>query len=392
MTPQEFDYIRDLLKERSGLVLGDEKRYLIESRLTPVAREEGMESLSDLVTGLKGAGSEALRTKVTQAMTINESFFFRDKTPFENFKDIIVPAMLASPRSTSRTMRIWCAAASTGQEPYSLAIQIKELDDQLRGWNIEIVATDLSEEVLEKAKSGLYSQFEVQRGLPIQLMVKYFKQTGSLWQIDSSIRSMVKYQHFNLLDDYTPLGTFDVIFCRNVLIYFDPPTKSDMLGRMARRLRSDGFLALGAAETVIGISDDFMTVTGARGLYALQESAGTAASPPARVSAAATAATPISAVAQPVAPAAAPATSSPAKPMASGPRPAVAPAAAISASARPAPPVAAPAASTAPAPAVRPAPLGSAPALRPAVSVAPAPQAPAPQAPAPAGGIASRPV
>lgn len=303
MTPQEFDYIRDLLKERSGLVLGDEKRYLIESRLMPVVREEGMDSLSDLVTGLKGAQSEALRAKVTQAMTINESFFFRDKTPFENFKDIIVPAMLASPRSASRSMRIWCAASSTGQEPYSLAIQIKEMDDLFRGWNIEIVATDLSEEVLEKAKSGLYSQFEVQRGLPIQLLVKYFKQTGSLWQIDSSIRSMVKYRHFNLLDDYAALGLFDIIFCRNVLIYFDSPTKTDMLARMSRRMRSDGYLVLGAAETVIGISEEFTTVSGARGWYALQAGTGTAALPPASN---ATAAVAISAPASPMTSVAAP--------------------------------------------------------------------------------------
>ncbi len=307
MTPQEFDYIRDLLKERSGLVLGDEKRYLIESRLMPVVREEGMESLSDLVTGLKGAQSEALRAKITQAMTINESFFFRDKTPFENFKDIIVPAILATPRSASRSMRIWCAASSTGQEPYSLAIQIKEMDDLFRGWNIEIVATDLSEEVLEKAKSGLYSQFEVQRGLPIQLLVKYFKQTGSLWQIDSSIRSMVKYRHFNLLDDYTALGLFDIIFCRNVLIYFDSPTKTDMLARMSRRMRSDGYLVLGAAETVIGISDEFTTVSGARGWYVLQAGTGTAALPPASNATAAPAAMATSAMANPMASVAAPA-------------------------------------------------------------------------------------
>jgi chemotaxis protein methyltransferase CheR len=148
---------------------------------------------------------------------------------------------------------------------------------KLSGWNIEIVATDLSEEVLEKAKSGLYSQFEVQRGLPIQLMVKYFQQTGSLWQIDSSIRSMVNYKHFNLLDDYTVLGTFDIIFCRNVLIYFDPETKTDMLARMAKRLRPDGYLVLGAAETVIGISDDFKPATDARGLYVQQVAAAASA-------------------------------------------------------------------------------------------------------------------
>jgi len=279
VTPEEFDYLRELLNKSSGLVLADGKEYLVESRLLPVAREAGMDSLSELVAGLKLADSKDLQTKVTQAMTINESFFFRDKTPFENFKQIMVPAMLASPRAASRSMRIWCAAASTGQEPYSLAIQIREMEEQLRGWNIEIIATDLSQEVLEKAKAGLYSQFEVQRGLPIQMLVKYFQQTGSLWQIDSSIRSMVRYKHYNLLDDYTVLGTFDMIFCRNVLIYFGPETKRDMLARMAKRLRPDGYLVLGAAETVVGISDDYVPVSGARGLYALSASAGAAAAP-----------------------------------------------------------------------------------------------------------------
>ena len=143
MTPAEFDYLRDMLKQRSGLVLGEEKRYLLESRLMPVAREEGMESLSELVSALQKPDGESLRTKTTQTMTINESFFYRDKTPFENFRNIMVPAMLASPRAASRKLRIWCAASSTGQEPYSLAIEIKEMEAQLGGWNIEIVATDL---------------------------------------------------------------------------------------------------------------------------------------------------------------------------------------------------------------------------------------------------------
>ncbi len=279
MTPVDFNYLRDMLKQRSGLVLAEEKQYLLESRLMPVAREQNMESLSELVAALQKPDGESLRKTVTQAMTINESFFYRDKTPFENFRNIMIPAMLATPRAASRTLRIWCAAASTGQEPYSLAIEIKEMAAQLGNWNIEIVATDLSEEVLEKAKAGLYSQFEVQRGLPIQLMVKYFQQTGSLWQIDSSIRSMVSYKHFNLLDDYARLGTFDIIFCRNVLIYFDPPTKTDMLARMAQRLRPDGYLVLGAAETVIGISEEFKPVTDARGLYAMQVAAAAAAAP-----------------------------------------------------------------------------------------------------------------
>lgn len=272
MTPAEFDYMRAMLKEASGLVLSEQKQYLLESRLAPILRETGIESLSTLVAKLKLPGSEELQGSVVQAMTINESFFFRDKTPFENFTNIMLPALMASPRAVNRQLRIWCAAASTGQEPYSLAILLKEMEAELSGWNIEIIGTDLSEEVLEKAKAGLYSQFEVQRGLPIQLLVKYFQQTGSLWQIDSSIRSMVTYKHFNLLEDYTALGTFDIIFCRNVLIYFDPPTKSDMLSRMAARMRPSGYLVLGAAETVIGISEDFKPVSDARGLYALPPS------------------------------------------------------------------------------------------------------------------------
>ncbi len=333
MTQEEFDYLRDMLKARSGLILGDEKRYLLESRLMPVAREIGLESLSGLVSNLKTDVGDELREKITQAMTINESFFFRDKTPFDNFKNIMAPALLASSRAASRKMRIWCAASSTGQEPYSLAILIKEMSSQLAGWNIEIIGTDLSEEVLEKAKSGLYSQFEVQRGLPVQLMVKYFQQTGSMWQIDSSIRSMVTYKHFNLLEDYAPLGMFDIIFCRNVLIYFDPPTKSDMLGRMAKRMRPDGYLVLGAAETVIGISEQFKPLTDARGLYSLQAGAPASAVAPASMAPGVTPAAPAPAttpavpglstpLAKTAAPAAAPAAPAPAAPAAPAPAPA----------------------------------------------------------------------
>lgn len=278
MTPAEFDYIRGMLKEASGLVLSEKKQYLVESRLAPLLRDSGLETLSELIARVRAPDSGKLRERVVQAMTINESFFFRDKIPFDNFKNIMMPALMALPRAGNRQLRIWCAAASTGQEPYSLAILLKEMEDQLRGWNIEIIGTDLSEEVLEKAKAGLYSQFEVQRGLPIQMLVKYFQQIGSLWQIDSAIRSMVTYKHFNLLDDYTSLGTFDIIFCRNVLIYFDAPTKTDMLSRITTRMRPGAYLVLGAAETVIGISDDFKPVPDARGLYALPADAGELAS------------------------------------------------------------------------------------------------------------------
>ena len=166
-------------------------------------------------------------------MTTNESFFFRDKIPFEQFRNQVMPALLTA-RAMQRNIRIWCAAASTGQEPYSLAMCLKEMAAKVAGWRIEILGTDLSTEVLEKAKTGIYSQFEVQRGLPIQLLVKYFTQVGETWQVAPELRAMVQYKPLNLLHNFSHLGTFDVVFCRNVLIYFDQQTKVDVLDRMAK--------------------------------------------------------------------------------------------------------------------------------------------------------------
>jgi len=267
VTPLDYDFLRKCLKARSGLVLSADKQYLVESRLLPVARKAGIASLGDLVAALKIAPADALMIAVVEAMTTNESFFFRDKTPFDHFRETIMPALLAA-RRTSRSIRIWCAAASTGQESYSLAMSLKQMAREIAGLRIEIVATDLSNEVLEKARQGLYSQFEVQRGLPIQLLIKHFTQVGELWQIAPDIRAMVKYQQLNLLQDFSRLGLFDVIFCRNVLIYFDQPTKVDVLNRLARATASDGFLVLGAAETVVGLTDSFKTLADKRGLYA----------------------------------------------------------------------------------------------------------------------------
>src|SRR5262249_43293121 len=180
--------------------------------------------------------------------------------------ELRVPSLLKS-RAAQRRLRIWCAAASTGQEPYSLAMILKEMGAHLAGWRIEIVGTDLSHEVLEKAKAGLYSQFEVQRGLPIQLLMKYFTQHGETWQISPEIRSMVQYRPLNLLADFSHLGGFDVVFCRNVLIYFDQVTKVAVLERLARITEHDGFLVLGAAETVVGLTEVFKPLADRRGLY-----------------------------------------------------------------------------------------------------------------------------
>jgi chemotaxis protein methyltransferase CheR len=266
VTPLDYDYLRKLLKDRSGLVLSADKQYLVESRLLPVARRIGAPHLSDLVAKLKAPGAEPLIVEVVEAMTTNESFFYRDKIPFEHFRDLMVPNLIKA-RAVQRRIRIWCAAASTGQEPYSLAMILKEMAAQLAGWRTEIVATDLSNEVLEKARAGVYSQFEVQRGLPIQMLMKYFTQAGETWKIAPEIKAMVQFRPLNLLADFGNLGTFDVVFCRNVLIYFDQPTKIGVMERLARITEADGYLVLGAAETVVGLTDVFKPFADRRGLY-----------------------------------------------------------------------------------------------------------------------------
>jgi len=267
MKPDDFDYLAKLLKERSGLVLTRDKSYLLESRLMPVARKRGFKGLDELVAQLRRRDS-ALADDVVDAMTTNESFFFRDQKPFDQFRQVVLPNLLKT-RASKRSFRIWCAAASSGQEPYSLAMILKEESAKLAGWRTEILGTDISREILQKARAGLYSQFEVQRGLPVQLLVKYFKKRDDQWEIDPAIRAMVQYRERNLLDSLRDMGTFDVVYCRNVLIYFDQETKTQVLGKIADQMADDGVLYLGGAETVLGISDRFKPVPGQRGVYAV---------------------------------------------------------------------------------------------------------------------------
>ena len=266
MNSADFDFVAQLLKRRSGLALAADKLYLLEARLAPVASQFGLADLHAVVAKLR-TGNEAIATAVVEAMTTNESFFFRDKTPFDHFDNIMLPRLLQA-RAATKTLRVWCAAASTGQEPYSLAMILREKAALFDGWRIEVSATDLSSEVLERAASGLYSQFEVQRGLPIRFLLKYFTKISDQWRLNDDIRSMVQFKQFNLLDSFTRLGLFDVVFCRNVLIYFDEATKRNILERIARQMRDDGFLVLGAAETVLGITSKFAPFDSARGLYA----------------------------------------------------------------------------------------------------------------------------
>jgi chemotaxis protein methyltransferase CheR len=253
MNVSDFELIAQLLKERSGLALSKDKAYLLESRLNPVARKWNFAGFDELAQAIRAGKDEALLVHVTEAMTTNESFFFRDQKPFEQFANLVLPHMIEH-RAAKKIIRIWSAACSSGQEPYTLAMLLKENAQKLAGWRVEIVATDLSREILDKAKEGMYSQFEVQRGLPINLLVKYFKQNGDRWQIDGGIRDMVKFQQFNLLGNPSTLGRFDIIFCRNVLIYFDRPTQERLLTRFAGYLESGRFLFLGHSETLLGLN------------------------------------------------------------------------------------------------------------------------------------------
>lgn len=266
MSPDDFTYLTTLVKDRSGIVLTPEKMYLVESRLLPVARKFGLADLGALVAGLRRGNPPELATLVVEAMTTNESLFFRDVKPFEQFKRLVLPKLLEL-RATSRRIRIWSAACSSGQEPYSLAMVLAEEDARLSGWTVDILGTDLSKAMVDRASAGTYSQFEVQRGVPAPMLSKYFVRDGDKWTIVPSIRSMVSFREFNLLADPAAFGQFDVVFCRNVLIYFDQPTKARILASISRRLPADGTLYLGGAETVIGITDKFEPITGERGLY-----------------------------------------------------------------------------------------------------------------------------
>ncbi len=268
MNPADFQLLAGLVKERSGLILTEDKEYLLESRLMPVARKQGVKDLAELSNLVRQKKSEALMKEITEAMTTNESFFFRDVKPFDRFKEKVLPDLLAA-RRDKRRIRIWSAACSSGQEAYSLAMILREYDQsKIAGYNFEIIATDISDEMIMKAREGVYSQFEVQRGLPVNLMLKYFQQDGDRWQISSELKRMVTFKNYNLLDSLSPLGNFDVVFCRNVLIYFDQETKTKVLNNIARSMAKDGFLFLGGAETVIGITEAFKPFPSERGIYA----------------------------------------------------------------------------------------------------------------------------
>jgi chemotaxis protein methyltransferase CheR len=268
LAPAAFDTIANLLKQRSGLAIGPDKLYLLETRLAPILKRQDLRDLSALAERLRGPRMDALAQEVVEAMTTNESLFFRDDKPFEHFRTQALPRLHAA-RPPGAPVRIWSAAASSGQEAYSLAMAITDMRASLGDRRVEIIATDIAREQLARAREGLYSQFEVQRGLPIQMLVKHFRKEAAGWRVAETIRRMVDFREWNLLTDLRGLGRFDIVFCRNVLIYFDPPTKARVLDAIAALMPADGLLYLGGAETVLGITSRLAPIANARGVYGL---------------------------------------------------------------------------------------------------------------------------
>ena len=265
MSPDAVELIRAVAHGRSGVVLDSAKTYLIESRLAPVVRREGFQTIEELVTAMRASREERLLWAVTEALTTAETSFFRDRAPFQQFREEILPALALA--RDGQPIRVWSAACATGQEPYSLAMIVDDERSKFPGAKVELFGSDLSERCLEKAQSGLYTQFEIQRGLPIRLLVRHFEKAEEMWLLSPRIRQMVRWRRINLLADLRPLGQFDVIFCRNVTAGFDPATRHRVLEQLARALPPDGYLVLGADETVGEATQALSPIPGRRGLY-----------------------------------------------------------------------------------------------------------------------------
>lgn len=264
ITTADFDFVRNLAKTTAAIVFEDDKRYLIESRLSTLAQDEGFASLRALVNALRDADeSSRLHTRTIDALTTNETLFFRDRHPFDAMVQTVIPEMIHA-RRFERTLKIWSAASSTGQEAYSLAMLLRDKFPELLTWRITIIGTDICEDVLAQAKTGIYGQHEINRGLPAPMLVKYFQSTGEerKWTVRDNIRSMVEFRKLNLIQSWTGLPVFDIVFIRNVLIYFDVPAKRDILERIAaKQIAPDGYLSLGSAETTVTVTPVFRPVT-----------------------------------------------------------------------------------------------------------------------------------
>jgi chemotaxis protein methyltransferase CheR len=260
ISARDFNYVRKLVRERSALVLERGKEYLVESRLDALAQQEGFPSIQHLIKSLSSDSSCDLERKVVEAMVTHETTFFRNIRSFDVLRTVVIPELLVR-RASARSLNLWCAASSGGQEPYSVAMLLREHFPSLAAWTVRFIASDISRPVLERARAGLFSQMEINRGLPAALLVKYFQKCGADWQIHESIRRMVKFQEVNLVMPWPSLPTMDIIFMRNVLIYFDSETRTSILGHVHRLLRPDGYLFLGGSESTMGLDQGFEPVS-----------------------------------------------------------------------------------------------------------------------------------
>lgn len=259
LQPADLDYVRRVVAERSAIQLEDGKEYLIESRLETLARLESQPDAAALIDQMRRSPSGPMTRKVVEAMTTNETSFFRDRVPFDALKDTVLPQLIQA-RATTRQLNIWCGAASTGQEPYSIAMVIRDHFPELATWKVKILATDLSTEVLDKAATGIYTQLEVGRGLPAPMLVRHFEQQGARWAVRPAIRDMVQFRELNLVGTWPPMPKPDIVFLRNVMIYFDVASKQQILGRIASDIATDGYLFLGAGETTLNLDTPFRRV------------------------------------------------------------------------------------------------------------------------------------
>ncbi len=266
ISPEAVQFFLMLLRKESGLALDESKKYLLETRLEPLAAQEGYASINDLYMAVRNTNNSLLRQEVVDAMTTNETSFFRDRMPFDIFKNEVIPDLIKR-NERSRRIRIWCAACSTGQEPYSLAMELASMSAKMPGWNIKILGTDITEAVLKKAREGTYSQHDIQRGLPTPYLIRFFKQSGMNWVLNSDLKRMVEFKRLNLLSNFSWIGQFDIVFCRNILIYFDVETKKTVIGRIGGVLAPHGALFLGGSETLLGIDNPFVRAGGMKGKY-----------------------------------------------------------------------------------------------------------------------------
>ncbi len=265
----DFQTVQQFVYRQAAIVLQPGKEYLVEARLTPLAAREGCSSLADLVSRIRSRPPTPLHKKVVDAMTTNETSFFRDTTPFQALEKVVLPQLLAS-RAKENAINIWCAAASSGQEPYSMAMVMRERFPQLSSWTVRFLATDISREMLDRCRTGTYNQLEINRGLPVELLAKYFKKQGMEWQIDESLRRSIDFRELNLVGPWPQLPPMDVVFLRNVLIYFDPQTKKSILSKVKTLLKPDGYFFLGTSETLVQLDDGLRPIAIARsGCYQL---------------------------------------------------------------------------------------------------------------------------